>query len=124
MASMKRLCSVVLVPLVLILVAVLTAPARAASPSSTNNSNNSSPTNYGPVLPACLKDISLPHRFSPFEMDAIRARLRGFSLELLAFGAAASTMTQDQLQINYAQGVWPLMKCLIANQNSRCPYSQ
>lgn len=115
---MNKLGSV-LVSLALVLVAVLTAPALAASPSA-----NSQPTNYGPVLPACLKDISLPHRFSPFEMDAIRARLRSFSLELLAFGAAASTMTQDQLQINYAQGVWPLMKCLIANQNARCPYSQ
>lgn len=85
------------------------------------SSNPSTPANADPKLPPHMRSVQLPHTFTAFEMDAIRMRLRSFLLELQTFAAATPMMLQDQLQMNYAQSVWPMMRCLVANQDSRCP---
>lgn len=84
----------------------------------------SNPSDPSPRLPPHMRTLQLPHTFTAYEMEAIRMRLRSFLLELQTFAAAAPMMSQDQLQMNYAQSVWPMMRCLVANQDSRCAAGQ
>lgn len=68
-------------------------------------------------LPKSLEEVKLPHKFTAVEMEAIRARLRAFSLELAMFQVALPMMDDMEKQRNYASAAWPVMQCLIKNQD-------
>jgi predicted DNA-binding protein (UPF0251 family) len=98
-------------------------PNRANQPSQANQQSQQNQQAPG-RLPSKMRDITLPHQFTLDEMEAIRARLRAFSLELQTFAAASRMMSQDQLQMNYAQAIWPIIQCMISNQDGVCPGTQ
>ena len=94
-----------------ILLAILSAVSFITCGQVINNPAN---TNL-PTLPLAMASIALPHQFTEGELDAIRTRLRAFSLELQIFFASAPFMTQSQLQQNVADAIWPLVQCFMSN---------
>ncbi|PJF19759.1 hypothetical protein PSACC_00379 [Paramicrosporidium saccamoebae] len=95
-------------------------PNQSSQTNQANQQNRQVPGR----LPLKMRDITLPHQFTLDEMEAIRARLRAFSLELQTFAAASRMMSQNQLQMNYAQAIWPIMQCMMSNQDGVCPSGQ
>jgi hypothetical protein len=66
------------------------------------------------LLPPSLESISIPHQWKREEMEAVKRRLRAFTLELAMFGVIAENMVPEQQQMNYREAVWPLIQCLLS----------
>lgn len=112
---------------IVVITALFSAIAVAFAPSGGSfggNQNQGQSTQIPGRLPMQMRDITLPHTFTVDEMEAIRARLRAFSLELQTFSGAARLMSLDQLQLNFAQAIWPIVKCMMQNQDGQCPGNQ
>ncbi len=102
--------------------AAASAPLFAQGASAPRPGDSGSPA----VTLATMRSVVLPHTFTAAEMDLIRKRLQGLSLQLQLFAVAApflkdspanaaSSRDEDDRQRVYAEQAWPLIACAIRN---------